>query len=152
MRVEISKSGECGVGGGGGVKAYLVCLIIHAICSVEQPTAGTMRSPSFSRASSSITTTNSPRAMAATALSTVSNANAVRTDGVRSFGARRGGEERLTASESATGRVGARGAYEGGMANVLCERTATGAMVQKVWSVSGSGRSGDMYIRPITRD
>lgn len=80
------KGGLCGY-------THLVCLIIQAICSVEHPAPGMIRSPSFSRASSSITTTNSPRAMAATALSIESNAKVVRTGGIRSFGALRGGEE-----------------------------------------------------------
>jgi len=101
-----------------------VYLIIQAICSVEQPTAGIMRSPSFSRASSSITTTNSPRAMAAMALSIVSNAKEVRRGGVRSFGARRGGEER-----SKTGRMEVMGTYVVGTVTVFCWRTATGAMI-----------------------
>ncbi len=105
----------------------LVCLIIQAICSVEHPAAGIMRSPSFSRDSSSITTTNSPRAMAAIALSTVSNAKAVRTGGVRSFGARRGGEAR--SGPSGTGREWVKEAYWAEMGRVVCWRTATGAMI-----------------------
>ena len=98
-----SSSGESGIEGQTVCVTNLVCLIIQAICSVEHPAAGIMRSPSFSRDSSSITTTNSPRAMAAIALSTVSNAKVVRRGGVRSFGALRGGEERL--EPSGMGRV-----------------------------------------------
>ena len=91
------------------MRTNLVCLIIQAICSVEHPAAGTMRSPSFSRDSSSITTTNSPRVVAAIALSTVSKAKAERTGGIRSFGALRGGEERL--GPSMTGVVWVKDAY-----------------------------------------
>ena len=80
--------------------------------------------------------------MAAIALSIVSNAKAVRMDGVRSFGARRGGEERSTASE--TGRVGRRGEYVGGIVIVDCERTATGAMV--VDSENLTGTIGRKYV------
>jgi len=46
---------------------------------------------------------------------------------VRSFGARRGGDERSVVSEM--GHVGKGGEYVGGVVIVDCERTATGAMV-----------------------
>jgi hypothetical protein len=61
---------------------YLVHLIIHAIPSVVTFSAAHMRSPSFSRLSSSMTTTNSPFAIARVASSIVSNLNGV--GGVRS--------------------------------------------------------------------
>ena len=111
------------------MRTNLVCLIIQAICSVEHPAAGMMRSPSFSRDSSSITTTNSPRATAAIALSTVSNAKVVRTGGVRSFGALRCGEERSRPSD--TGRVWAKEAYWVERESVDCWRIATGDMITK---------------------
>ena len=57
---------------------YLVCLIIHAIFCVERALPAMMRSPSFSRPSSSMTTTNSPRPKASMASSMGSNANSVR--------------------------------------------------------------------------
>jgi len=78
--------------------------------------------------------------MAATALSIVSNAKAVRTGGVRSFGARRGGEERSTVSEM--GRVSKRGEYIGGVVIVDWERTATGAMIVDRQKVVGTGTVG----------
>ena len=109
------------------MRTNLVCLIIQAICSVEHPAAGIIRSPSFSRDSSSITTTNSPRDMAAIALSTESKAKVVRTGGVRSFGALRGGEER--SGPSGTGRVWVNEAYWVKAGSVDCWRTATGAMI-----------------------
>lgn len=62
----------------GGRAAHLVCLIIQAIFSVETSLAAAMRSPSFSRPSSSITTRNSPRANAAMASSRGSKAKDVR--------------------------------------------------------------------------
>ena len=61
---------------------YLVCLIIHAIFCMENTLPATMRSPSFSQPSSSMTTRNSPRANAAMASSMASNANAVRVGGL----------------------------------------------------------------------
>ena len=115
---------------------YLVCLIIQAICSVEQPAAGTMRSPSFSRPSSSMTTTNSPRAMAAMAVSIVSKAKAVRSGGGRSFGARRGGEERSTAS--GVGRSGSTEGYANERGIVSCKWTATGLMTESIEITTGA--------------
>ena len=58
-------------------ETYLVCLIIHAIFCVEVALAATMRSPSFSLPSSSMTMRNSPRPKAAIASSMGSNANSV---------------------------------------------------------------------------
>ena len=58
---------------------HLVCLIIHAIFCADIALAAAMRSPSFSRPSSSMTTRNSPRANAASASSIGSNANVART-------------------------------------------------------------------------
>lgn len=55
-----------------------MCLIIHAIFSVVHCEPDMIRSPSFSRFSSSITTRNSPAANAASASSMASNAKAVR--------------------------------------------------------------------------
>ena len=63
-------------------RTYLVCLIIHAIFCVESALPATMRPPSYSRPSSSMTTRNSPRANAAMASSMGSNANAVRVGGL----------------------------------------------------------------------
>lgn len=54
-------------------RAHLVCRIKNAIFSVVISLAAMHRSPSFSRPSSSITTTNCPRLYAATASSTGSN-------------------------------------------------------------------------------
>ena len=67
---------------GRGEERYLVHLIIHAIPSVVTFSAAQMRSPSFSRLSSSMTTTNSPLAIARVASSIVSNLNGV--GGIRS--------------------------------------------------------------------
>ena len=76
---------------GRGEERYLVHLIIHAIPSVVTFSAAQMRSPSFSRLSSSMTTTNSPLAIARVASSIVSNLNGV--GGVRSaFGVRVGND------------------------------------------------------------
>lgn len=55
--------------------AHLVCLINHAIFLVVHSLAAITRSPSFSRPSSSITTTNSPALNAASASSMGSNWN-----------------------------------------------------------------------------
>jgi len=57
---------------------HLVCLIIQAIFSVVHCEADMIRSPSFSRFSSSITTRNSPAAKESKAASMVSNANEAR--------------------------------------------------------------------------
>lgn len=76
---------------GRGEERYLVHLIIHAIPSVVTFSAAQMRSPSFSRLSSSMTTTNSPLATARVASSIVSNWNGV--GGVRwAFGVRVGND------------------------------------------------------------
>lgn len=64
--------------------------------------------------------------MAAMALSNVSNAKAVRKGGVCSFGARRGGEERSTAS--GVGRSGVIEGYSNGTGIISCKWTAVGAM------------------------
>lgn len=73
--------------------AHLVCFIIHAIFSVVHWLAEMMRSPSFSRVSSSITTKNSPAAKAASASDMASNANAVRCGApMTSVGRHRGGK------------------------------------------------------------
>jgi hypothetical protein len=74
-----------------------------------------------------MTTTKSPRAMAAMALSIVSNAKAVRMGGgTRSFGARRGGEERSIAS--GVGRSCSIGWYadEVGMVSCVTETITEG--------------------------
>lgn len=90
--------------------------------------------------------------MAATALSIVSNAKAVRTGVVRSFGALRGGEERSRGSE--TGRVGKRGEYVGGIVIVDWERTATGAMIAESQKLRpGQSEEEEICIMTtITRD
>lgn len=78
--------------------------------------------------------------MAAMALSIVSNAKVVRMGGWRSFGARRGGEERSTASD--VGRSGITEGYGNETGMVSCKWTATGVM-------TGSKRGGNerMYDR-----
>ena len=81
-------------------RTYLVCLIIHAIFCVESALPATMRSPSFSRPSSSMTTRNSPRANAAMASSMVSNVNAVRVGGLGTSWGRAGEAEAGMRGES----------------------------------------------------
>ncbi len=76
IHMTISKPGK--KEGKGENQTDLVCLIIQAIFSVVHWFAAMMRSPSFSRFSSSITTRNSPFVKALRASGMVSNENEVR--------------------------------------------------------------------------
>lgn len=74
---------ESRVGRTSNSRPHLVCLIIQAIFSVVHWLPEVIRSPSFSRFSSSITTRNSPAAKAASASSIGSKENSVRAGASR---------------------------------------------------------------------
>jgi hypothetical protein len=108
----------------------LVCLIIQAIFSVVQRLAEMMRSPSFSRFSSSITTKNSPELNAVKASSMESNPNLVR------FGASRISLGR----QGATAGVGVAFSWDGATSDMVIENDvkATGAIFDG--ELGGCGR------------
>ena len=109
-------------------ETHLVCLIIHAIFCADIALAAAMRSPSFSRPSSSMTTRNLPRANTAMASSTASNANAVRVGRLGTSWGRAGEAEagmrgKSVGTETPLALRGERGADWGWAAS------ATGAMM-----------------------